>query len=86
VNSDSDGKANGFRLSPEWLSRCPECFSQAQRRWTFDTDGHLFPGRGADSSARYEKSMEKARRKTEVDVSNMLAIESDGEESEKVSN
>jgi hypothetical protein len=29
VNSDSDGKANGFRLSPEWLSRCPECFPQS---------------------------------------------------------
>src|ERR1700682_2906584 len=34
ANSDSDGKANGFRPSPEWLSRCPECFLQAQWRWT----------------------------------------------------
>src|SRR5215470_18777188 len=48
---------------------------------TFDTYGHLFPGRGAESSARYEKSMEKARRKSEADVSNMLAIEEEGEES-----
>src|SRR5436853_583300 len=34
ANSDSGGKANGFRRSPEWLSRCPECFPQAERRWT----------------------------------------------------
>jgi hypothetical protein len=26
ANSDSGGKANGLRPSPEWRSRCPECF------------------------------------------------------------
>ena len=24
ANSDSGGKANGFRTIPEWFSRCPE--------------------------------------------------------------
>jgi hypothetical protein len=41
---------------------------------TFDTYGHLFPGRGHESSGRYERAMEKARRKTEPHVSNSLAI------------
>jgi hypothetical protein len=30
---------------------------------TFDTYGHLFPGRGKEASGRYEKSMEEARKK-----------------------
>ena len=30
---------------------------------TFDTYGHLFPGRGKEASGRYEKSMEEARMK-----------------------
>jgi len=41
---------------------------------TFDTYGHLFPGRGKEASARYEKSMETARRGAEETVSNPLAI------------
>jgi integrase len=41
---------------------------------TFDTYGHLFPGRGKESSARYEKAMEQARAKTESLVSNPFAI------------
>ena len=47
---------------------------------TFDTYGHLFPGRGKEASARYEKSMADARvrHRTEASVSNPLAI--DGEE------
>ena len=40
---------------------------------TFDTYGHLFPGRGKDASERFEKSMEIARKKAEADVSNPLA-------------
>ena len=42
--------------------------------------GHLFPGRGKEASARYEKSMAdaKVRHKAETRVSNPLAI--DGEE------
>ena len=42
---------------------------------TFDTYGHLFPGRGKEASDRYEKSMEDARKKPEADVSETLAIE-----------
>jgi integrase len=30
---------------------------------TFDTYGHLFPGRGKEASGRFEKSMEDARKK-----------------------
>ena len=47
---------------------------------TFDTYGHLFPGRGKEASARYEKSMAdaKVRHKAEASVGNPLAI--DGEE------
>jgi hypothetical protein len=47
---------------------------------TFDTYGHLFPGRGKEASARYEKSMAdaKVRHKADASVSNPLAI--DGEE------
>jgi integrase len=41
---------------------------------TFDTYGHLFPGRGHEARGRYEKAMEKARRKNEPDVSNPLAL------------
>jgi integrase len=44
---------------------------------TFDTYGHLFPGRGKEASERYEKAMETARKKSEADVSKVLAI--DGE-------
>ena len=40
---------------------------------TFDTYGHLLPGRGKEASGRYEKSMEKARLKANSDVSKMLA-------------
>jgi len=36
---------------------------------TFDTYGHLFPGRGKEASGRYEKAMEKARGKAESGVS-----------------
>ena len=32
---------------------------------TFDTYGHLFPGRGKEASRRYEEAMRQARRKTE---------------------
>jgi integrase len=44
---------------------------------TFDTYGHLFPGRGKEASARYEKSMAdaKVRHKAEAGVSNPLAID-----------
>ena len=41
---------------------------------TFDTYGHLFPGRGKEASERFEKSMEMARKKAEGDVSNPLAM------------
>jgi integrase len=44
---------------------------------TFDTYGHLFPGRGREASDRYEKSMDVARRKSEGTVSNQLAIDRD---------
>ena len=44
---------------------------------TFDTYGHLFPGRGREASARYEKSMDVARRKSEATASNPLAIDSE---------
>src|SRR3954451_5727857 len=42
---------------------------------TFDTYGHLFPGRGKEASDRYEKSMQDARQRPEADVSKTLAIE-----------
>src|SRR5215469_14094839 len=45
---------------------------------TFDTYGHLFPGRGKEASDRYEKAMEEAREKSKADGSKMVAIE--GEE------
>ncbi len=45
---------------------------------TFDTYGHLFPGRGREASDRYEKSMDAARRKSEAGASNRLAIDGDG--------
>ena len=41
---------------------------------TFDTYGHLFPGRGKDASDRYEKAMRDAREKSKAGVSNLLAI------------
>ena len=42
-----------------------------------DTYGHLFPGRGKEASARYEKSTAdaKVRHKAEASVSNPLAID-----------
>jgi hypothetical protein len=42
---------------------------------TFDTYGHLFPGRGKEASDRYEKAMRHAREKSKVDGSNLVAIE-----------
>jgi integrase len=42
---------------------------------TFDTYGHLFPGRGKEASDRYERAMENARAKSEADVSNPLAMD-----------
>lgn len=45
---------------------------------TFDTYGHLFPGRGKEASDRYEKAMRDAREKSKADGSKMVAIE--GEE------
>jgi integrase len=48
---------------------------------TFDTYGHLFPGRGKDASDRYEKAMKDAREKSKSTVSKALAIE--GEEGGK---
>ena len=53
---------------------------------TFDTYGHLFPGRGKDASERFEKSMEIARKKAESDVSNPLAEDSGGMGKPEVSN
>jgi hypothetical protein len=46
---------------------------------TFDTYRRLFPGRGKEASARYEKSMAdaKVRHKAEADVSNPLAIDAE---------
>jgi integrase len=44
---------------------------------TFDTYGHLFPGRGKEASDRFEKSMEIARKRDQPDVSNPLAIDVD---------
>jgi len=42
---------------------------------TFDTYGHLFPGRGKEASERFEKSMDIARRKAEANVSKPLATD-----------
>ena len=53
---------------------------------TFDTYGHLFPGRGKEASGRYEKSMEEARVKSELDVSKTLAMEGDGGATRQISN
>jgi hypothetical protein len=47
---------------------------------TFDSYGHLFPGRGREASSRYEESMKAARGKTEANVSNPLAIDNDASE------
>jgi integrase len=44
---------------------------------TFDTYGHLFPGRGKEAGDRFEKSMEIARKRAQPDVSNPLAIDVD---------
>ena len=53
---------------------------------TFDTYGHLFPGRGKEASDRYEKSMETARLKSGENVSNPLAIESEDKPKLEASN
>ena len=53
---------------------------------TFDTYGHLFPGRGKEASDRYEKSMELARRNSEAKVSNPLAIHTEGKRKPEASN
>jgi integrase len=53
---------------------------------TFDTYGHLFPGRGKEASSRYEKAMDEARRKTQAGVSKTLAIEPGAEPKPEVSN
>jgi len=53
---------------------------------TFDTYGHLFPGRGKEASGRYEKSMELARRESEANVSNPLAIHTASKRKPEVSN
>ena len=45
---------------------------------TFDTYGHLFPGRGKEASDRYEKAMREAREKFKADGSKTVAIQ--GEE------
>ena len=42
---------------------------------TFDTYGHLFPGKGKEASDRYEKAMETARTKSKADGSKLVAIE-----------
>ncbi len=42
---------------------------------TFDTYGHLFPGKGKEASDRYEKAMEIARTKSKADGSKMVAIQ-----------
>lgn len=52
---------------------------------TFDTYGHLFPGRGKEASGRYEKAMDEARRKTEADVSKALAIEPESKSKRELS-
>jgi integrase len=41
---------------------------------TFDAYAHMFPGRGKEASGRFEKSMEEARRISEPNVSNSLAM------------
>lgn len=53
---------------------------------TFDTYGHLFPGRGKEASERFEKSMEMARKKARADVSNPLAMGVDRTRDSETSN
>jgi len=53
---------------------------------TFDTYGHLFPGRGKEASERFEKSMEMARKKARADVSNPLAMGVDRTRESETSN
>jgi integrase len=53
---------------------------------TFDTYGHLFPGRGKEASDRFEKSMEMARKKARADVSNPLATGVDRTRESETSN
>jgi integrase len=53
---------------------------------TFDTYGHLFPGRGREASGRFEKSMERARLNVKPDVSNPLAIAIDKKSGNGVTN
>ncbi len=52
--------------------------SRSSIKVTFDTYGHLFPGRGKEASDRYEKAMRDAREKSKADVRKTFAIE--GEE------
>jgi integrase len=54
-------------------------------RVTFNTYGHLFPGRGKEASGRYEKAMDEARRKTEGGVSKTLALEQETKSKPEVS-
>ena len=51
------------------------------RKLRHQNNGHLFPGRGKEASARYEKSMADARvrHKAEAAVSNPLAIKGEEE-------
>jgi integrase len=53
---------------------------------TFDTYGHLFPGRGREASERYEKAMETARKKSEADGSNVVAIDQERPEEDSLTN
>ncbi len=53
---------------------------------TFDTYGHLFPGRGKEASERFEKSMEIARKKARADVSNSLALDRERARESETSN
>lgn len=53
---------------------------------TFDTYGHLFPGRGKEASARYERAMQDARAKSEADVSKTLAMDEEREGEGTVTN
>lgn len=46
---------------------------------TFDTYGHLFPGRGKEASDRYEKAMRDAREKSKAGVRKTFAIEDEKE-------
>ena len=57
----------------------PDQMGHASIKVTFDTYGHLFPGRGKEASARCEKSMGDAKvrhnHKGHARISNPLAID-----------